>query len=702
MRPTVIKKLKNALASEKRAHKLTQEKLEENLKLKDKLNNSFEFSPQMKSGYHCVTSNSCNTISGIFENLVDAYILINNTGDIVKLNKAASNLFGYTLEDQINVKNLLYIKDFKYAMKSYYKLYRNGTFSNFVARVHTKNKGIRHVHINSSIVYGNDKVPIGAQGIIRDITKEREDKRIFTEQNKQQAIIVDNSPLGIVLTIKGKIIKVNNTFANMIGYSEKELLKMTVRAISFTEEITKSSALIKKMEKGEIDNFNLVKKYKKKDGSQFISKTTVNSVMDDKGHSQYQVAMIEDITNEVHESSMLKAINNLLASIIGKNDIHEIAWEIAKRTIKFFGFEDCVIYILNKETNELEQIAAYGNKNPKEHEILNLIKIPLGQGIVGTVAKTGISELINDTSLDPRYIIDDKLRYSELTVPIIANGKVIGVIDSEHSTKNYFTKTHLETLNSIANLAALQLKGAISNKLHQEAKAQRDRLMTKLEKNNLELQEYAHIVSHDLKSPLRNVSALVSWIREDYENKMNTDGVKNLNLIDNTLEKMDKLISGILEYSSISKKNKKNTCQVNLSNVIAEVLESVYIPSNIKVKIIHPFPTLNSNKTKMQQLFQNLISNSALYIDKEKGLIELDYSESKKHFTFSIKDNGIGIEEKYFDKIFKVFQTLETQKKSTGIGLSIVKKIVNFYNGKIWIESEVGKGTCFYIKLPKN
>ena len=652
-----------------------------------------------KNEFNCVVSDTCKTLNDVYINLVDAYVLIDLDGNIKKLNKPAVKLLGYEISDHINVTSIIYKDDYEYAMKAYYSLIEKGSFLNYEARINTKHNGVRLVHINSSIIFDENKNPIGAQGIVRDVTEEREDKVIFDEQKQQLSVIVENSPLGIVLAKSGKILKANNTFRKFIGYTEDELVNKSVREISFPEDVNQSMLLMKKMDSGEIDNFTIVKRYKKKDESLLIAKTKVSVVKDDLGNILYQVAMVEDITNEIHESSMLTAINSLLASIIGKTDIHEIAWEIAKKTIKLFGFEDCVVYILNEKEQVLEQIAAYGPKNPKKHEIINSLKIPLGHGIVGTVGKTGLSEIIPDTSLDTRYIVDDKIRYSEITVPILADGKVIGVIDSEHSTKNYFTPTHLETLINVSNLAATQLKSAISIKKRLKVEKQRNKLLVDLEQSNLELQEYAHIVSHDLKSPLRNISTVANWMREDYKDVLGEEGINNLDLIDTTLEKMENLISGILNYSTIT--NDLERTDVDLNETLIDVINSVYVPNNVSVSIKSKFPIVQANKIRMQQVFQNLIGNAALYIDKEEGLIEVDYKEDPNYYTFSVKDNGMGIDKKYVDKIFQIFQSLTPRKDSTGIGLSLVKKIVSFYGGEIWVDSELGKGSTFYFTILK-
>jgi len=695
MSPNKIEILERALAREKAARKAAENILEEkSLALFETANELKITNKKLQKTIYEKTSE----IKGVFDNLVDAYVLMDLEGNIKKMNDAAIELFGFTTTDHVNVTSIIFKEDFGYAMKSFYSLIENGSFSDYEARVTTKHKGVRLVHINSSIIYNENEEPIGAQGIVRDITDEREVERIFNEQKNQLTAIVEHSPLGIVLAKEGNIIKANSTFVDFVGFEEEELLKMSILDISFPEDIEKSKSFIEQMENEEIDTYNIVKRYRKKDNSLLIAKTTVNSVKDSLGNFAYQLAMIEDITNEVHESSMLTAINSLMGSIIGKTDIYDITWEIAQQTIKLFGFEECVIYMLNKDDNVLEQIAAYGSKNPEGKEIINHLKIPVGKGIVGSVAKTGEAEIISDTTKDKRYIVDDKIRYSEITVPIIADGIVIGIIDSEHSSKNYFTQTHLETLKNVSNLAASQLKSAISIQQRLKIEEQRNKLLIDLEQSNLELQEYAHIVSHDLKSPLRNISTVANWMREDYQEVLGKDGLNNLDLIDTTLEKMENLISGILNYSSITKDVEKR--DVDLNDTLQDVINSAYVPNNVVVNVKKKFPVIQANKIRMQQVFQNLIGNAALYIEKEKGLIEVDFTENEEFYTFSVKDNGIGIDQKYFKKIFQIFQSLTPRKESSGIGLSLVKKIVSFYGGDVWVESELNKGTTFSIKIP--
>ncbi len=160
-----------------------------------------------------------------------------------------------------------------------------------------------------------------------------------------------------------------------------------------------------------------------------------------------------------------RTIDYFANSVYGENSVNEICWDIARNCISQLQFEDCVVYLLDEEKKVLVQKAAYGPKNPKGHEIVDPIEIPAGHGIVGSVWTTGKAQLINDTTKDPRYVIDDEKRNSELSVPIFHDGKVIGVIDSEHSQKHFFTEHHLKALTTIASISANKISEAKAEEL---------------------------------------------------------------------------------------------------------------------------------------------------------------------------------------------------------------------------------------------
>ncbi|MFK7748368.1 MAG: ATP-binding protein [Kordia sp.] len=230
--------------------------------------------------------------------------------------------------------------------------------------------------------------------------------------------------------------------------------------------------------------------------------------------------------------------------------------------------------------------------------------------------------------------------------------------------------------------------------------AQKEKIRNALEKSNNELHEYAHIVSHDLKSPLRSIDALVSWIKSDNEGKLDEETLQNFSMIESTLETMERLISNILEYSSAGSETNKLE-DVNLNNTMEDVNRLLFVPEHISIDILKKMPTVKGDPTKFQQLFQNLMSNAVKFSNKDNGIVEVDFVEEPSFYQFSVKDNGIGIEKKFHDRIFKIFHSLNRNKESTGIGLSIVKKIVDLYEGTIWLDSEFGKGTTFFFTIKK-
>ena len=234
-----------------------------------------------------------------------------------------------------------------------------------------------------------------------------------------------------------------------------------------------------------------------------------------------------------------------------------------------------------------------------------------------------------------------------------------------------------------------------------ELSEQKEQLLKDLESSNEGLQEYAHIVSHDLKSPLRSISALVSWLEEDFVDKLGPAGLSQLNLMQDKIASMDQLITGILRYSSIgSEKARFEICPT--LKLVQQLKATIYWPEQIALRFNGTMPSIKADKTQLQQLFQNLLSNAISHMDKPKGQIEIGYNDLGDLHEFSVKDNGIGIPKAYKEKIFEIFETLESGKGSSGIGLSIVKKIVQLHGGTIWVKSEYGAGATFYFTIKKD
>ncbi len=235
-----------------------------------------------------------------------------------------------------------------------------------------------------------------------------------------------------------------------------------------------------------------------------------------------------------------------------------------------------------------------------------------------------------------------------------------------------------------------------------EIEQQKEGLLKELEVVNQELKDFAYNVSHDLKAPLRSIGSLSDWLIQDYEGVLDDAGKDLLTLLKNRIRRMHSLIEDVLNYSKIGRlKVDKST--VKVTELLEETLELIGVPEACQITVSPNMPDVVYDRTRLQQVFQNLISNAIKFLDKPNGLIEVSFSEDDSYYTFSITDNGAGIEERYFDKIFQIFQTLVSKDKfeSTGIGLSIVKRIVELNGGTIGVESQVGIGSTFYFTIPK-
>lgn len=256
-------------------------------------------------------------------------------------------------------------------------------------------------------------------------------------------------------------------------------------------------------------------------------------------------------------------------------------------------------------------------------------------------------------------------------------------------------------LERTAELA--QTNDQLKEEIQERELAQRmqKELLKRLESMNSELSDFAHIVSHDLKAPLRAIGSLADWLKEDYSDKLGVSGVETLGLLKGRVRRMNNLIQGILSYSR-SAGQEESVDDVNLRQLVKEVVEVVSPPGNIKIEFENGPETVRCDKTRLEQVIQNLLTNAVKYNDKEEGVIKINCAAEDGYFKFRVADNGIGIDKKYFDKIFQIFQTLAPRDKSetAGVGLAIVKKIVEGYGGSIWLESEVGSGTTFYFTLP--
>ena len=223
-----------------------------------------------------------------------------------------------------------------------------------------------------------------------------------------------------------------------------------------------------------------------------------------------------------------------------------------------------------------------------------------------------------------------------------------------------------------------------------------------LSQANEELKEFAHITAHDLKTPLRAIGTLADWLSKDYADKFDEQGKEKVRLLVTRAVHMSALIDDILRYSRVGHDGMEKQ-RVDFNTVLSEVITGIDPPENIEITVENELPVLMCERTQILQVFQNLLSNAVKYMDKSRGQIIIDCVEQDAFWEFSVTDNGSGIEKRHYERIFKLFQTLSPCDgvENTGIGLSIVKKVVERNGGSVCVKSEVGKGSTFVFTLPK-
>jgi PAS domain S-box-containing protein len=223
-----------------------------------------------------------------------------------------------------------------------------------------------------------------------------------------------------------------------------------------------------------------------------------------------------------------------------------------------------------------------------------------------------------------------------------------------------------------------------------------------LRDRNAELDQFAYIASHDLKAPLRAIANLSEWIEEDLGGQIPKENQHQLVLMRNRVHRMEGLINGLLEYSRVGRQA-RDVESVAVDQLLAGIIDSLAPPEGFTVSVLGNMPTLTTNRTALGQVFSNLISNAIKHHDCEDGCVQITAQDQGKFVQFVVRDDGPGIDPKYHQKVFAIFQTLKARDEleCTGIGLSIVRKIIEAEGGEITLKSALGEGSTFQFTWPR-
>jgi light-regulated signal transduction histidine kinase (bacteriophytochrome) len=315
----------------------------------------------------------------------------------------------------------------------------------------------------------------------------------------------------------------------------------------------------------------------------------------------------------------------------------------------------------------------------------NLIK--LLQAIVDGFPVQDISGETRDLSTEIKSKSAEKMALISFIPEYTSDCAAACMLVSE--IEEYYTGRLIEALENQAPQAA-------------EKGFTKEQLLVKLENKTKELNEFSYIISHDLKAPLRAISSLTLWLQSDYGDKFDEEGTQFLTLLIDRVAKMDRLIDCILKYSRVVN-NKEAKMEINLEELVQSLIISLAPPANISILIDTPLPTLVTGEKSIKEVFTQIIKNAIQFMDKPEGEIHIGHEDVGEHWKFYVKDNGPGIEKRFHEKIFEIFQTLQAKESDeiSGMGLTIVKKIVEAHEGSVWVESSTGAGSTFYFTWNK-
>lgn len=502
---------------------------------------------------------------------------------------------------------------------------------------------------------------IKVSGTLQDITE----RNLIEQKSRTAKLIIENSP---TILFRWKLeenypVEYVSENISQFGYSVEDFTSQEIKYadIIHPEDYRRIS---KEIEEYKISGTNLYVQvyriYTKERKLRWVEDRTMVEV-DVKGNASHHQGIISDITERVLAQNALVESENRFRSLVhNSSDITTIlsaegnVMYESPSFYRMFGFEESEI--LGKNAFE------FLHSEDVEPTIVEFTRLANGETTSNAILfrfRNKLNEWIYLEAIANNLLNDNNI-----------NGIVVNSRDVTERVKNE------QTLKEYAG---------------------------SLEKINKELDQFAYIVSHDLKAPLRAINNLSIWIEEDIGEKIESDTQKNFNLLRGRIGRMEGLINGILDYSRAGRM-KAQLSEIDLNVFIDDIVINLAPPEKVKVKIQDNLPTIWAEKIAIDQVFSNFISNAIKYNNNENPEIEVNYSDEGDFYKFCVVDNGPGIDPQYHEKVFQIFQTLQARDsvESTGVGLAIVKKIVEEKGGNAWVESEVGKGSKFFFTLTKN
>ncbi len=405
----------------------------------------------------------------------------------------------------------------------------------------------------------------------------------------------------------------------------------------------------------------------------------------------------------------LSALYTTLLPHSDAQSIEELFAGIVERVIAATGADAALFRLFDRDNQILNCLAQRGFSDEYVQETRQLTPGSANSVVIAS----GAALLAPDIAADERIKVKRQIVFgfqSCAFLPLAVKGEVRGVIQLTSRSAGYFTEDKREYLMAITRLMGIvvenyqlfdALRGAKSSLESTNAKL--DRQAQELLRSNAELEQFAYVASHDLQEPLRMITGYTQLLLKRYRGQLDANAQEYIGFAVDGAKRMQGLIQDLLAYSRVATRGEEFT-----DCAVAEVLDGALASLRAAIEesgatISHdPLPTVQADQRQMGQLLQNLIGNALKYRNGQAPRVHIGCQRDNGAWRFAVRDNGIGIDPQYADKIFVIFQRLHTREEyeGTGIGLAVCKKIVERHGGKIWLESEVGKGANFYFSIP--
>jgi len=563
--------------------------------------------------------------------------------------------------------------------------------------------------------------------IVRDITERKQAEANLRESEERFRATFDQAAVGMAqISPNGRYMRVNERLCEITGYSQAELLQKTYQAITHPDDLAADVAQTERLLAGEISSYTIEKRYLHKDGSSIWTTMARSAVRDAAGVVQYGVALIEDISARKVAEARLHFLAEAGAVLTTSLDYALTLQQVADLMVLHLA-DWCAVDIVG--ANGTLELAAVAHVDPTKVQWARSLReqsppdmdAPYG---LPNVVRTGVAEFYPEISEelilrsepdDEQLAIIRQVGFkSVIIVPLQARGQVLGGLTLVWSDSDrHYTQSDLHFAEEVARRAALAVDNA---RLYQDARQAEGQLRqlnetlesrvaertAELRRSNEELDRFAYVASHDLKSPLRAIDHLSSWIVQDAAEQLPSASQEHLSKLRGRVKRMEKLLDDLLAYSRADR-FKYPKQKVDTATLVADVAQLVTPVEGFTVTAQAPMPVLLTERVPLELVLRNLIDNAIKHHHRIEGEVWVAARDLGGWIEFSVTDNGPGIDEQFSARIFQMFQTLKPrdQVEGSGMGLAIVKKVVESRGGTLHVESTPGHGATFRFTWPK-